>query len=460
MKGPLVNPENRSMDFEALPIHAVALSQWHIDQAVAISDRVVTETRQWQTYLNALGLFGLQEWFAEQVPDLVLDWQHCSLFQPQYANLIEAAYDVRINHDFKLCLISIGGTIEPWIKLPRAVVDLAEFRAHLYVIVQVMEEQSQVQVLSFLRYDQWLTHCQAQPLRAETDWSYQVPIQWFDANPHRLLRDLQCLDSATLALENAPPDTARGTLQQDLVRRLAQAESVETPLWQLLPWKEGTKVLTHPALVNWLYEVQTGRISLAPKPQEVSTLIQPVLNAGAWLRNELDAVAQSLGWMLLPPLAELRSLPSPPLTPTQDGPALPSAMTVLERIRRQLSRDGIALPAEARCIYQTLTLAETPLELYAMAWLVQDEGGQPVEWALLLVLKTVSAEAPRPALTLSVKDQTRLLVEHPLPAEGDRNSIYAQVAGTWDEVFQVTLTTGTGAVLCLPPFTFPRGELV
>lgn len=456
MKGHLTNSDNRSMDFEPLPIQAVALSQRHLDEAVAISDRVVSEPRQWQTYLNALALFGFQEWFAEQAPDLALDWRHCSLFQPPYANLIEAAYDLRVNN-VKLCLISTGGAIDALVKLPRAVVELANFRAHLYIVVRVLEEQGQVQVLSFLRHDQWLAYQQANPLQAEPDWSYRVPIQWFDDNLHRLLLQLQCLDHAVLPTDESTEAASWAKLQQHLIERLIQAESVETPLWQLLTWEEGAQVLTAPSLVDWLYEVQTGQRSLAPDP--ATSLLQPVLNAGAWLRNELDELTQSLGWLLLPPLAELRGSESMRLHPSEHPNTVQPVVDDLELIRKQLSRAGTAIPTDARCVYKALTLADQPLGLYALTWLLRDGLDQPVEWVLLLVLKHLAPGDPHPTIALTVKDQTALLVEHRLTPEGDRNSIFAQVVGSWDETFQVTLTAETGEALPLPPFTFSRSDL-
>lgn len=456
MKGPLANSDNRSMDFEPLPIQAVALSQRHFEEAVAISDRVVSEPRQWQTYLNALALFGFQEWFAEHAPDLALDWRQCSLFQPPYANLIEAAYDLRIN-DVKLCLISTGGAIDALVKLPRAVVELTNFRAHLYIVVRVLEEQGQVQVLSFLRHDRWLAYQQATPLQAEPDWSYRVPIQWFDQNLHHLLLQLQCLEEAVQPTDESTEAASWAKLQQHLIERLAQAESVETPLWQLLTWEEGAQLLTAPPLVDWLYEVQTGQRSLAPEP--VTPLLQPVLNAGAWLRNELDELTQSLGWLLLPPLAELRGSDSMGLHPSEHPHAeLQPVVDGLELIRKQLGREGTAIPTDARCVYKALNLADQPLGLYAMTWLLRDGAGQPVEWVLLLVLKHLAPGSPHPTIALAVKDQTALLVEHRLTPEGDRSSIYAQVVGSWHETFQVTLTADTGETLPLPPFTFSQSE--
>lgn len=463
MKGPLNYSDQLNMEFEALPIQSIVLSHRHVEQAVEMSDRVVTEPRQWQTYLTALALFALQEWLAEQAPDLALDWRQCSILKPQYANVIEAAYDLKVN-DFKLCLLATGSPVDTMIKLPRAVVDLADFRSHLYILVRILEEQGQAQVLSFLSYDQWRTHQQVHPLTPAPDWTYPVPSQWFDDNLHHLLLYLQCLEPQAIAQLANQPSAANtpDRWQHDLSQRFTQVASLETPLWQLLTWEEGAQVLTHPPLVDWLYQVQTGQLPLIPASETASSPVwQPILDAGAWLRNELDEVAQTLGWLLLPPLAELRSLDSIYLStpkPAPSDPALQPIADNVELIRRQLAREGTVLPTDTRCIYKAVTLADTALELYAMTWLLRDDQGQPIEWALLLVLKNSSNDSTHPTITLSISDSAAPLVEHKLRAGKNRNSVYAQVVGTWEEAFRVTLTAESGETLMLPTITLHRGE--
>ena len=50
------------LDFEPLATESVNLSPEVVDQAVALSLNIPNEERQWQTYLNALALFGFEEW--------------------------------------------------------------------------------------------------------------------------------------------------------------------------------------------------------------------------------------------------------------------------------------------------------------------------------------------------------------------------------------------------------------
>lgn len=456
-----MNEESKLLEFEALPIQSVTLEQDYFDQAVELSDRVVTEQRQWKTYLNALALSSFQQWINEQSPDLVLDWKNCSIFHAPYANVIEVAYNLEIN-DFKLCLIATGGTIDSSIKLPRAVVDLSEFRAHFYVVVRVLEEQGQAHVVGFLRYDQWLTYQKSEPLHPEKDWTYRVPIKWFDLNLNHLLLHLHCLGSNTIPLMEGSTNHATKhasaeliETQNGLLRQLSHSKSIETPLWQLVTWEEGVKFLTTPLLLDWFYQLQTGQISPQvaedPKP-----LLQPALDAGHWLRNELDDVAQSLGWMLLPQFVALRS-PQQGLAP-QSEPHPQSTIKEVDFIRKKLSREGITIPSNAGCVYKDLSLAEVPLRLYAVTWLLQDASSNSNEWTLLLIIKKQSEHSTSHTIKLSVKDQTNLLVERLLAPEAEDNYLYARVIGTIDEEFLVTIALETGVAITLPPFTMRLGD--
>jgi hypothetical protein len=463
MSRTMMNQNNQSIDFEALPIQSVMLSQKQFEQAVAISDRTVTESRQWTTYLNALALFGFQEWFTEHAPELALDWQQCSIFKPQYANVIEAAFNLRINN-FKLCLVAMGGGLDSGIRLPRAVMDLSEFQSHFYIVVRVFEEQGQVQVQSFLRYDQWVAQQETSPVNAQPDWTYLIPAEWFDPNPNRLLLHLNCLEPQALSLSApVPPAPSPGTKdQQWLAQRLSQAESVETPLWQLMSWQEGAGVLTDSALLDWLYLMQTGQVSLAqPQTETVQSLMKPILKAKDWLQNELDDMAQSLGWILLPPFAELRgSEASSPAT--QESAAFSPADTAiiqeLDLIRKQLHRQGTPIPTDTRCVYHDLALGDMPLRLYAMTWLLQETEAQPPEWVLLLILKSQTDAGTHSTVTLSIKDPVNLLLENGLNPKTENNFIYAHVVGELHETFLVTLALDTGETQALPLFAFYADE--
>ena len=88
------------LDFEVLPREAIALSPSVIDEAATLSAQITNPQRQWQTYLNALGLFGFQEWLAQRDSAIKIEPEKTSLFKPEIANIIDAVIDLTINNFF------------------------------------------------------------------------------------------------------------------------------------------------------------------------------------------------------------------------------------------------------------------------------------------------------------------------------------------------------------------------
>jgi hypothetical protein len=172
----LLDFDERLLDFEVLPTQRVDLSSEAIDQAVELSLQIPNEDRQWQTYLNVLALYGFEEWLETRATDLTINREHCSVLQPAMANAIEAVCNLTVN-GFKVCLIATGSLTDEEVTLPRAVVDLPEFVAHFYVLVEVQEEQETAVVSGFLSYDQLVNRQATVNLQADEDWTYQLRLR-------------------------------------------------------------------------------------------------------------------------------------------------------------------------------------------------------------------------------------------------------------------------------------------
>ncbi|NJP09188.1 MAG: DUF1822 family protein [Leptolyngbyaceae cyanobacterium RU_5_1] len=118
--------------------------------------------------------------------------------------------------------------------------------------------------------------------------------------------------------------------------------------------------------------------------------------------------------------------------------------SALRSIEEELENRGVRVPPEARGAYQDLYLENTVLRLYAITWilpLTPDTQG----WTLLVVLGTPSDTHLPVGTQLRVQDETQLLVEQVLEEEFPDAYLYAQVGGTWNERFWVTIdiTPGT-----------------
>ncbi|WP_421656664.1 DUF1822 family protein [Leptothermofonsia sp. ETS-13] len=384
-----------SLDFltemELLPEEAIALEPNHLMQAANLSSQVNPE-RQWQVYLNALALFSFEQWLKRRSGVFSLNYQNCSLMHSSYAEAIPAVCNVEVNQ-FKLCLLAVGDWDET-VTIPAAAIDLPEFVAHFYVVLEVHEEQQQVIIQGVLRYDQLMRYQQAQPIQADAEQNYVIPYTWFEADPDSLLLYLRCLEPAAISL----PTVASNQL---------------------------------PDLTHWL-----------------QFITQPAVNASLWLREQWDEVAQEFAWILLPPPAAASALRSPITDSFQRSPG-----EEFEAIVQQLERNGLRLPTQARGAYRDWIMANIPLRLYAVVGDLPPVEGIP-EWSLLLVLGAQPGANLPQGISLEVSDPTGVLVQRTLDTQTNADYLFTQVAGTWDEKFLVRITLPDGERLTLPPFTF------
>lgn len=237
-----------------LSTDAISLTPEQIDHAIAASQQGQTYDEQWRLYLQALAVEGSQEWFQMRVPDLPI---------------IRSARDVSWNAfiggmceqlqvgQFRVNLLITDALESCEVALPEAALTHPNGMAHFYVLVEVMEEEGQVTIGSYLRQDQLMQQSELLVM----DGLYWLETNRFDGAIDRLLLDLQFLNPSAISLQTA-----------------TIASSTATSLPALLP----------------------------------PTVLQQVINTGLWLRNQLDQAAQDLAWILLPPVA----IPSP-LRPTR-----------------------------------------------------------------------------------------------------------------------------------------------
>ena len=171
----------------------------------------------------------------------------------------------------------------------------------------------------------------------------------------------------------------------------------------------------------------------------VTAIGNQVMNVGRWLQDQLDEVARQFAWTLLDPLTPAVALRSP----TQE----------LETILTEIDPQGVTIPARARAAYTEVQVAGLPLRLYALIWNVF-ETATP-EWSLLVFLGASPGDLLPSGLTLRIGDADSVLAQQTFFAASDATFLYAQVFGTWDESFTVTiLPPDDGAPLTLPAFGF------
>jgi hypothetical protein len=450
-------------ELEFLPNEGVELSQPKINQAIQVSQSIPNPRRRWQTYLHALALFGFEEWLVGWAPSLDINDTHCSILQPQYANWVEAACNLHVG-SFNLCLLTTGSLMDSVISLPRAAIDLPSFIPHLYVLVEVLEEEMQVQIYGYLRYDQLMQQQQSNPLKLLSNWTYGLPLDWFTLDSDALLLDLKCLrpdaislpaiaeqpsqaDPSAIATPSTPVSLMTdGQLRSRLTHLLPQLRRSDTLPEQLLNWDEGVALLSQPDLVAWLHQELQTTASTSPSSL-LQTLAQPVINVGHWLRDQLDSVAQELSWVLMPPRNfALRSIPSRSY-PGEE----------FEQVASAMERQGITIPSEARGAYHDFYWDGPPLRLHVVTWKLLSTFEAP-EWTLLLLLGTQTGIEMPTGIRLQIQDVSQVLEERISDESTQHSYLCMQVIGAWNEQFQVTIELTDGVIITPPPFAFSSPE--
>ncbi|GAB1544424.1 hypothetical protein NUACC21_71000 [Scytonema sp. NUACC21] len=178
---------------------AIWLEPEHFYQATEISNRVMNEDKKWQNYLNALGLFGFEQWLSMRMPTQAI---------PREIHIIETCSQLKVG-EFKFCLISSEHLLDEVVSIPEAVI-APGLASHFYVVLEVSEEQEEVIIRGCLRYDQLVTYCRQDYLQ---DNCYQLPLTIFDPEPNHLLHYYLYLDPSSISL----PVTSTENVAQKLV---------------------------------------------------------------------------------------------------------------------------------------------------------------------------------------------------------------------------------------------------
>ncbi|MEH1765581.1 MAG: DUF1822 family protein [Nostoc sp.] len=435
------NAPQMRLDFESLPTAAITLSSNQINQAVELSQQIPSTSRQWQTYIHALALFAFEQWLEERADSLTINREQCTVLQPPLANAIAAVVNLQVG-EFKLCLIPTGSLTDLEVTLTKVVVDLPEYVPHFYVLVEVLEEQESAVISGFISYQKLIENQVRANLQSESDWTYQIPLSWFEDEPDRLLLYLRCLKSEAITLPNINSKRTQmlSTMEGELVTLLPQLQSPECELWEVLTWEQGSAVLTNPELLNWVYNLQQTHNTPKTNLKDLLKLLtQPAVNVGRWLWDELDELGRELSWVLLPSLTPAIRMRSP----TQE----------FQAIITQLQHRGVEIPSQSRGAYHDFLLAGIPLRLYAVTWHILSESDTHL-WTLLLVLGTASHDALPSHLKMRVSDQTSILLEQGTNQEQGDSYLFTRVVGGWDEKFLVSMSLMDGMELTLPPFAF------
>ena len=231
------------------------------EQAKDTSSQWKDESEQWQAYLNALAALPFQDWLEEK---LSIKAQKVS-----FAGT-EAIY-LSINN-FKLCLLVQEHVLDEAIRLPQHLVEQPENAAHGYVALEVLEEQEEVIVRGFLRYDELISITDQK--RITLSKAYLMPLSSFDEEINHLLAYLRYSHPEAISLPAASTQLSAQALGQSSAQTTAASSpTVSSPI------EAASSVRNR--LGRWL----DG--TLAEGWQTLDRLINPGANL-AWSTREAD----------------------------------------------------------------------------------------------------------------------------------------------------------------------------
>ena len=180
-----------STDFRMLLPEVIGLKPEYFEQARETRNQVRNEAYQWQSYLNALALQSFEGWLKERVQNQTVS---------RDKNIIADGSYLKVG-EFKFLVIATEHLLDEVVNVPQDGIDNPEEAANFYVLVEVLEEQEEVVLRGFMRYDQLVNYRSKVNLQLLEDSYYQLPLSEFDAEPNHLLYYCRFLEPTAIPLE-------------------------------------------------------------------------------------------------------------------------------------------------------------------------------------------------------------------------------------------------------------------
>ncbi|BAZ07318.1 DUF1822 family protein [Calothrix sp. NIES-3974] len=424
---PLTNLDvTELLDWYALNPAYTELSPERCQLAANNSKDVIHLQQRWQVYVNGLAVLGFADWLAERAPDLTININHATIWQPIYGNILAAGCHIQVG-DFRVCVLN-ASNFSSQHSLPFAVFDIPDLAAHFYILMQVEEESSQVAFAGFMTYEQFCLQRKREDLKIETDWNYRIDQSWFNGDANALLLNLRCLQPDAISL---PQLTSVSEAEVRSVRqKITENKSLlakKNP-WQILSIADAKVFFSQPELLKYWLDTAKNANN------------QPLINVGLWLRDRIDMATQELGWMLMN-TPSLSPAPMRSLRLINDN---------FDQIRSSLETEGVHIPAHARGAFRDLECESGCIRFYAITWIISETDENP-EWLLLVALGGQPGTPMPKTLQLEIKDENQSLFNESL-FDTSRGVLFAQVIGNIGENFWVKVTADQQFTFDIPPF--------
>ncbi|MFW9264642.1 DUF1822 family protein [Nostoc sp. CALU 546] len=208
----MINNPNSSINLRLLLPEVIYLEPEHLNWAKDISQYPYNETYQWQTYLNALALVGFEQWLKEHLPQEPIQRKN---------NLIESLMFLQVG-EFKLYVLATENLLNEVVNFPKNSIDNPDFLAHLYVVIEVLEEQQEIIIRGFIRCDHLLNYLHITNSQIIQNNFYDIPLSEFDPEPNHLLFYSRFLEEASIPLPTIADASTDKKLEQYLQKNITK----------------------------------------------------------------------------------------------------------------------------------------------------------------------------------------------------------------------------------------------
>jgi Protein of unknown function (DUF1822) len=216
----LVNPS----DTRLLMPEINWLEEEHFDKANAMLNQIYGEAEKWQAYLNALALLSLEQWFQEKTPTPKITSNHSEI----------ATVGILKIGGFKIAAIATENLLDEVVQIPQNVIENPELVSHFYTILEVIEEDEQVILRGFIRYDKFIQYRDTHNLKPSQNNNYQIPLALLDTEPNHLLFYTSYIEPTAIYLPELSTQTKIQSVQLSVNQQVNQ--DIQISITNLSQW--------------------------------------------------------------------------------------------------------------------------------------------------------------------------------------------------------------------------------
>ncbi len=198
------------------------------EQAMILSNSVIQEERQWQTYLNVLALLGLERWFTER---LLSTKVHQNL-----SSSLKTICDFQLGV-FKIGIIAVEQVLDEQVAFPQEILIQKDKLADFYIVAEVLEEQEEMIFRGSISQQKLVSLVQTRPSDCPSETDYCIALDKFDLEPNHLLFYCHFLQSEMqTSSTEVQPETASNfqNIQTNCVKISQWFKGIFDSAWQPL----------------------------------------------------------------------------------------------------------------------------------------------------------------------------------------------------------------------------------